>query len=382
MQKSKSMKSEFNIYVTTYQGLEEILLEELVQSKIGSKHEIRKRGVAFAGNIEDVYRANYLVRSALRVLINLVSFELNEANDLYDFGKKVEWDKWFFPQKSIAIDAIVRNEHFKNSVYAAQLLKDAICDRFVENESERPNVDLKLANVRINLLIAGASCTISMDSSGDSLHKRGYKTVGGVAPLSEVLASGILKLSGWDGKSELYDGMCGSGTLLTEAFLLSKNTPCGKYRQKFCFQQWRNFDGDKWKEIKDESKRIESDNVARISGGDSHPYAIEDAKMNIAAASMDQDIDVFQRDFFNSPAPAASGFLIMNPPYDKRITLADAKQFYSEIGDKLKTDYKGWTAAIFSANIPAIKALGLKPKRRIPLWNGPLEGRLNIYELY
>lgn len=382
MQKSKSMKSEFNIYVTTYQGLEEILLEELVQSKIGSKHEIRKRGVAFAGNIEDVYRANYLVRSALRVLINLVSFELNEANDLYDFGKKVEWDKWFFPQKSIAIDAIVRNEHFKNSVYAAQLLKDAICDRFVENESERPNVDLKLANVRINLLIAGASCTISMDSSGDSLHKRGYKTVSGVAPLSEVLASGILKLSGWDGKSELYDGMCGSGTLLTEAFLLSKNTPCGKYRQKFCFQQWRNFDGDKWKEIKDESKRIESDNVARISGGDSHPYAIEDAKMNIAAASMDQDIDVFQRDFFNSPAPAASGFLIMNPPYDKRITLADAKQFYSEIGDKLKTDYKGWTAAIFSANIPAIKALGLKPKRRIPLWNGPLEGRLNIYELY
>ncbi|MDA7730526.1 class I SAM-dependent RNA methyltransferase, partial [Salibacteraceae bacterium] len=201
---------------------------------------------------------------------------------------------------SIAIDAIVRNEHFKNSVYAAQLLKDAICDRFVENESERPNVDLKLANVRINLLIAGASCTISMDSSGDSLHKRGYKTVSGVAPLSEVLASGILKLSGWDGKSELYDGMCGSGTLLTEAFLLSKNTPCGKYRQKFCFQQWRNFDGDKWKEIKDESKRIESDNVARISGGDSHPYAIEDAKMNIAAASMDQDIDVFQRDFFNS----------------------------------------------------------------------------------
>ena len=376
------MKSEFNIYVTTYQGLEEILLEELVQSKIGSKHEIRKRGVAFAGNIEDVYRANYLVRSALRVLINLVSFELNEANDLYDFGKKVEWDKWFFPQKWIAIDAIVRNEHFKNSVYAAQLLKDAICDRFVENESERPNVDLKLANVRINLLIAGASCTISMDSSGDSLHKRGYKTVSGVAPLSEVLASGILKLSGWDGKSELYDGMCGSGTLLTEAFLLSKNTPCGKYRQKFCFQQWRNFDGDKWKEIKDESKRIESDNVARISGGDSHPYAIEDAKMNIAAASMDQDIDVFQRDFFNSPAPAASGFLIMNPPYDKRITLADAKQFYSEIGDKLKTDYKGWTAAIFSANIPAIKALGLKPKRRIPLWNGPLEGRLNIYELY
>ncbi|MAZ36449.1 MAG: RNA methyltransferase [Crocinitomicaceae bacterium] len=376
------MKSEFNIYVTTYQGLEEILLEELVKSKIGSKHEIRKRGVAFAGNIEDVYRANYLVRSALRVLINLVSFELNEANDLYDFGKKVEWDKWFFPQKSIAIDAIVRNEHFKNSVYAAQLLKDAICDRFVENGSERPNVDLKLANVRINLLIAGASCTISMDSSGDSLHKRGYKTVSGVAPLSEVLASGILKLSGWDGKSELYDGMCGSGTLLTEAFLLSKNTPCGKYRQKFCFQQWRNFDGDKWKEIKDESKRIESDNVARISGGDSHPYAIEDAKMNIAAASMDQDIDVFQRDFFNSPAPAASGFLIMNPPYDKRITLADAKQFYSEIGDKLKTDYKGWTAAIFSANIPAIKALGLKPKRRIPLWNGPLEGRLNIYELY
>ena len=376
------MKSEFNIYVTTYQGLEEILLEELVQSKIGSKHEIRKRGVAFAGNIEDVYRANYLVRSALRVLINLISFELNEANDLYDFGKKVEWDKWFFPQKSIAIDAIVRNEHFKNSVYAAQLLKDAICDRFVENESERPNVDLKLANVRINLLIAGASCTISMDSSGDSLHKRGYKTVSGVAPLSEVLASGILKLSGWDGKSELYDGMCGSGTLLTEAFLLSKNTPCGKYRQKFCFQQWRNFDGDKWKEIKDESKRIESDNVARISGGDSHPYAIEDAKMNIAAASMDQDIDVFQRDFFNSPAPAASGFLIMNPPYDKRITLADAKQFYSEIVDKLKTDYKGWTAAIFSANIPAIKALGLKPKRRIPLWNGPLEGRLNIYELY
>ncbi|MDA9967951.1 hypothetical protein N9E62_02165, partial [Salibacteraceae bacterium] len=124
---------------------------------------------------------------------------------------------------------------------------------------------------------------ISMDSSGDSLHKRGYKTVSGVAPLSEVLASGILKLSGWDGKSELYDGMCGSGTLLTEAFLLSKNTPCGKYRQKFCFQQWRNFDGDKWKEIKDESKRIESDNVARISGGDSHPYAIEDAKMNIAA---------------------------------------------------------------------------------------------------
>ncbi|MDE0772969.1 MAG: THUMP domain-containing protein [Salibacteraceae bacterium] len=376
------MKSNLNIYVTTYQGLEEVLLNELKQNKIGSNHEIRKRGVAFEGNMEDIYRANYVVRTALRVLINLVSFELNETSDLYDFGKKVEWDKWFFPQKSIAIDAIVRNENFKNSIYAAQLLKDAICDRFVESGSERPNVDLKFAGVRIHLLIAGDRCTISLDSSGDSLHKRGYKTVSGIAPLSEVLASGIIQLTGWDGNSNLYDGMCGSGTLLTEAYLLSKNVPSGKYRPKFCFENWRNFDADNWKAVKRDSNSTENKDSATINGADAHPLAIEDAKMNLASANMDKEIEVFERDFFNAPAPFESGILIMNPPYDKRITIADAKQFYAEIGDKLKSDYKGWTAAIFSANIPAIKSLGLKPKRRIPLWNGPLEGRLNIYELY
>lgn len=376
------MSSSLTIYITTYQGLEEILLNELVDNNIGSKHEIRKRGVAFSGTITDVYKANYTVRTALRVLINLASFELHSNDDLYDNGKQIEWEKWFSPHRTIAIDAVVRTEVFKNSVFAAQLLKDAICDRFVDIGTDRPSVDLKNADIRIHLLIAGDKCTISIDSSGDSLHKRGYKTVTGKAPLSEVLAAGIIKHANWDGTSNFYDGMCGSGTLLSEAYLISKNAACGHYRPKFCFMNWKSFDEQHWNNIKEEAKIQENDSIARIYGSDSHPYAVEDAQMNLASAKMENDIDVLKRDFFKSPAPESTGLLVMNPPYDKRIPIADAKQFYAEIGDKLKTDYKGWTAAIFSANIPAIKALGLKPKRRIPLWNGPLEGRLMIYELY
>ncbi len=372
----------FNLYVTTYQGLEETLLNELIQNQIGTQHEIRKRGVAFKGDLVSVYAANYSVRTALRVLVNLKTIELNESNDLYDLGKSIEWEKYFGHKKTIAIDAVVRTELFKNSVYAAQLLKDSICDRFIESGSERPDVDLKKADIRIHLLIAGNNCTISLDSSGDSLHKRGYKTVSGKAPLSEVLAAGIIQLANWDGKTNFHDGMCGSGTLLSEAFLISKNAACGKYRTNYCFKNWKNFDQDLWSDIQSQARSKENDDISRIYGSDSHPYAVEDAQMNLASAKMDQDIDVYKRDFFKSPAPEASGLLVMNPPYDKRIPLADAKQFYAEIGDKLKSDYKGWTAAIFSANIPAIKSLGLKPKRRIPLWNGPLEGRLMLYELY
>ncbi len=376
------MKSEFVIYVTTYQGLEEVLLEELRQNKIGSKHEIRKRGVAFVGNMDDVYRSNYTLRTALRVLINLVSFEINSNDDLYDHGKKIEWEKYFYPQKTIAIDAVVRTEVFKNSVFAAQLLKDSICDRFIDLGSERPDVDLKNADIRIHLLIAGNRCTISLDSSGDSLHKRGYKTVSGKAPLSEVLAAGLIQLSNWDGNSYLFDGMCGSGTLLTEAYMNSRNVAAGKFRNNFCFKQWRMFERADWLALKKSMDGEQRNSKTPITGSDNHPYALEDARMNLASAGFEHFVDVFKKDFFTSPAPAESGLLIMNPPYDKRITLADAKQFYAEIGDKLKSDYKGWTAAIFSANIPAIKALGLKPKRRIPLWNGPLEGRLMLYNLY
>ncbi len=376
------MNSILNIYATTYQGLEEILINELVQNKIGSKHEIRKRGVAFKGTIEDIYKANYLVSTALRVLVNLESFDLNSNKDLYNAGKGIEWEKWFDAQKTIAIDSVGRSDIFKNSVYAAQLLKDAICDRFTDKEGSRPNVDLKFADIRIHLLIAGNKCTISLDSSGDSLHKRGYKTISGKAPLSEVLAAGIIRLSGWDGKTHFHDGMCGSGTLLTEAYLNSKKMAVGLYRNHFCFKNWNEFNEDAWRHIQKDSINNENSSAATISGSDEHPYAIQDAKMNVSSAELEQFINLAKADFFKSPAPAESGMLILNPPYDKRISIADAKQFYARIGDKLKSDYKGWTAAVFSCNIPAIKALGLKPKRRIPLWNGPLEGRLILLELY
>lgn len=376
------MAREFSIYVTTYQGLEEILLEELQMYSIGNKHEIRKRGVAFIGSLKDIYLANLQLRTALRVLINLESFSIHQVDDLYQMGKQISWKKWFDSDKTLAIDTVVRSPLFKNKMYAAQLLKDAICDHFVQNGMERPYVDLRTPQIKVHLLIAGDKCTISMDSSGDSLHKRGYKMATGVAPISEVLAAGILKIANKNSSHNIYDAMCGSGTILCEAALMEQNIAPGKYRSHYCFRNWLFHDRSIWQKVIDQTEGQGCTAKHQIKGSDIHGLAVKDSRQNLASIDVSSIPSVEKLDFFDSKAPYPNGLLVMNPPYDKRIPLHDAQFFYKRIGDKLKKDYKGWSAAIFSANIPALKALGLKPSRRFPLWNGPLEGRLFLYDLY
>ncbi|UTW60751.1 class I SAM-dependent RNA methyltransferase [bacterium SCSIO 12741] len=376
----------YNTFVSTYQGLEEVLEEEL--QELGySDRIVRKvrRGVYLEKlDLEDIYRLNYELRTALRVLINLRSFRIFRADQLAHKLRHEKWERWFLPEHSFKVEAVVnRSELFRNSQYAAQVAKDGIVDHFMDKFGKRPEVELRYPQIRIHLLISSDQVTISLDSSGESLHKRGSKVSNGIAPLSEVLASGILKLSGWTPDTPLFDPMCGSGTFLTEAYGIATKTPAGKYRREFAFQNWNNFNSDTWQSVKDESnaKTLPHSESLQIRGADRSPDAMRSSRRNLDQIGAGR-VQISKEDFFRSFPKESEGMLIMNPPYDKRIQLDGEDSFYPRIGDQFKKAYPGWRAGVFSSNMPQLKRTGLKPQKRIPLFNGPLEGRLFLFELY
>jgi putative N6-adenine-specific DNA methylase len=377
----------------TLPGLEEVLAAEL--RELGAQ-DIRpgRLAVSFRGEEELLYRANMRLRTALRVLVPVREFSAERTQQIYDAAYEFPWETFLDTGGTFAVDAAVYSRTFTHSGFCALKVKDAVADRFTKKFGRRPAVDTEAPALRVNIFIHENDCVLSLDSSGESLHRRGYRKEQTEAPLSEVLAAGILLLSGWDRRSPLHDPMCGSGTFLAEAGLMSAGIPPGALRKKFGFMGWKTFAPELWEKVREQELAGERAPSAAITGADSDPNAVEIARGNLKRAGLEQHIPVTRAVFEEAAPPPGPGFIVMNPPYGKRMrqtkdapdgeqaAQAEINGLYTRIGDTLKRSYAGWTAWLFSANLDAIKHIGLRPFRRVPLKNGPLDCRLVGIKLY
>ncbi|WP_161888059.1 THUMP domain-containing class I SAM-dependent RNA methyltransferase [Pontibacter russatus] len=373
----------FNMTVTTLAGLEEVLAEELRALDM-EYIKVGTRAVTCSGNLRQLYEANLWCRTAIRILKPFRSFKARDEQDLYAQVQKTDWSEYLDLKQTFAISAAVSHSTFEHSLFVAQLTKDAIVDQFRKATGERPSVDLVHPDIRLNLHMHENMVTLSLDSSGDSLHRRGYRLQTNVAPLNEVLAAGIIGLSGWDRKSPFIDPMCGSGTLLIEAAMMAQNIAPGLYRRDpYGFENWKDYDASLLEMVwKTAEAKASFTPKARIIGYDIDPDYVQAARNNIDNAGLQDIIKVEEADFFKTEAPAQSGVVVMNPPYNERILSDDINELYKNIGDTLKHNYQGYDAFVFTGNLEAAKRVGLKASRRIPLYNGPIECRLLKYELY
>jgi putative N6-adenine-specific DNA methylase len=370
-----------NFTAKTMAGLEEVLAGELQQT--GAQNiKTGIRSVTFQGDQEVMYKANYLCRTALRILQPIASFSINTQQQLYNKVFDIAWEDIFGIHQTFALDGFVHESVFTHSKFAALRAKDAIADRFRKKFNQRPSVDPESPDVRINIHLSKNLVTVSLDSSGSSLHKRGYRTETGPAPLNEVLAAGMVLLSGWDRQTDFYDPMCGSGTILIEAAMLAGNIPAGYYRKKYGFENWNNFNSTLWDKIKREAASQSKPFEAQFFGSDISSRAIEHAIQNAKNAGLNETLSLKRRDFFKLVPQSEQGFIISNPPYDERMEEDDIIAFYRSIGDALKNNFNGFTGWLLSGNLDAIKKIGLKSSKRIILYNGPIESRFSKYELY
>jgi putative N6-adenine-specific DNA methylase len=376
-----SKNDSFKLVAKTFKGLEEVLQNELAQ--LGATDlNIGNRMVEFTGNKELMYRANFHLRTALRVLKPIAEFKVKNEKELYDSIQTIIWSDYFDLKNTFAVDSVVYSDHFSHSKYVALKVKDAIVDQFREKFQKRPYVDTEDADVNISIHISNDICTVSLDSSGDSLHKRGYRLKTTKAPLNEVLAAGMILLSGWDKQSVLIDPMCGSGTLIIEAAMIANNIPPGIYRKKFGFETWKDFDSDLLEKIYEEDSP-EINTKIEIIGSDISEIAIRISKENISNAGLKNKIELNVGPIENYMPPVVqSGVVITNPPYDERIKVSEINNLYKTLGDSFKNKYKGYEVWLLSSNFEAIKHIGLRPTQKITLFNGPLECKFLNYSIY
>ncbi len=375
-------RKELRLTATTMAGLEQVLAGEL--EKIGAQ-AIKPgiRAVTFRGDRTIMYRANLKLRTALRVLVPLASFEAYNEEQLYELAQKIEWHRYLSVDDTLAINTAVSSKYFTHSMYIGLKLKDAIVDQFRSKFHKRPSVDLEEPTVRIHLRIQQQKCLISLDSSGRSLHLRGYRPQALEAPLNEVLAAGMIMISGWDGTTPFVDPMCGSGTLPIEAALIATNTAPGLVANRFGFMKWNSFDAQLWDSIVDEARKEIREARCVIVGSDRDGGAIDIAMQNVEHAGVQRLVTLYHAPFQElEPISAHEGTIVINPPYGVRIEEEHIIEAYQIIGDTLKRNWTGYQAWILSANLDAIKHIGLRPSRRIPLYNGKLECRFQKYELY
>lgn len=364
------------------QGLEGALAEEIRQ--LGGK-EIKelKRAVEFEGDKRLLYRANLELRTALRVLVHLQDFIAKSPEELYKKIKRVEWQDYLSVDKTFAIDATASSEIFRHSKYAALKTKDAIADYFRDKTGRRPDVNVEFPHLQVNLHINQDKCSLSIDSSADSLHKRGYRANTLEAPINEVLAAGMILLSGWRGDRTFIDPMCGSGTLLIEAALIATNTPPQLHREAFGFMKWRDFDANLWEDVVDKAKAQIKPLTSDILGFDKDMRAVRVSAQNIFSAHLEgQGIQVEKKSFEKLVPPPPPGIVITNPPYDERLKEVEIEAFYKMIGDQLKQEFAGYKAWLISSNKEALKYIGLRPSQKMTLFNGALECKFQKYELY
>ncbi len=370
------------IIVKTLHGLEPLLADELRALGAQSVQPL-KRAVECIGDKRLLYRANLELRTALRVLQPVAEFQAKTPDDLYRHVRRIDWSDYLGLDKTFAIDATTSSDIFRHSQYAALRTKDAIADYFRDKTGQRPSVNVVYPHLRINLHIHQYTCVLSLDSSGDSLHKRGYRADTVDAPLNEVLAAGMLLFTGWNGSTPLVDPMCGSGTLLIEGAWLATRTPPQWHKSSLGFMKWRNFDADLWEDVRQEAKAAMRELHCDIRGYDKDMKAIRATGQNIFSAHLEgQHLQVQRQSFEKLLPPAASGVLIMNPPYDERLKNPEIEAFYKMIGDRLKQIFTGYDAWIISSNSDALKYIGLKPSQKITLFNGALECKYQHYELY
>lgn len=371
----------FQMFAKTFRGLEDVLAKEL-EDLGASKVRKNNRMVEFVGDKMLMYKANFHLRTALRILKPIAEFKVKDEDELYSSIQSIDWTKIFSLSATFAVDSVVHSDFFSHSKYVALKVKDAIVDQFRDKFGKRPNVDTNNSDIRINVHISNNQCTISLDSSGESLHKRGYRIKTTKAPLNEVLAAGMILLSGWDKKSTFIDPMCGSGTLLIEAAMIANKIPPGIYREKFGFETWNDFDEELFEDILDEDSDVE-DTEINVLGSDVSEIAIRFAKQNIANASLSKKINLLIKPIEGyNPPESDKGVIVTNPPYGERIKKNEINGFYKVLGDTFKSSFKGYTIWIISNNFEAIKHVGLHPTKKMTLFNGPLECKFLEYKIY
>ena len=369
----------FYMLAKTMFGLEEILADEL--RKLGAQNvKPMNRAVSFKGDTGFMYKANLNLRTALRILKPIAHFQAHDEKELYRKLCEIDWTEIFDLEATFATHATTHSEVFTHSKYTSLVMKDAIADTFRKKFDKRPNVDPEMPDVSINLHIAKHTCTVSLDSSGDSLHKRGYKSDAVTAPMNEVLAAGLILLSDWNKISDFHDPMCGSGTILIEAALIAYNIPVNIFRERFGFEGWKDFDKQLWGEIKDISLDKETYYTGRITGSDNFQKAERICRKNIENALLFDNIKVKTEDFFDTVIEPGT-FVMFNPPYGERIDL-EVNDFYEQVGTALKHKYQGCSIWLISSDIENMKFIGLRPSRKIKVMNGKLECSFRKFEVY
>lgn len=371
----------FKMIAKTLAGLEEVLAEELMT--LGAdKLQIGKRMVTFEGNLELLYRANFQCRTALRILRPVYTFRAKTTDDIYKKIKAMNWAEHLSAESTFAIDVVTFSNYFTHSKFVAYRVKDAIVDYFTSRGGERPNVDTQDPDLLLNFHVAEDVCTLSFDSSGESLHKRGYRVGQTEAPLNEVLAAGIVLRTGWKGDTDFLDPMCGSGTLLIEAALIARNIAPGVFRKNFAFEKWKNFDSDLFEYIYNDDSN-EREFTHQIKGSDIDAAAIVIARNNVKSAGVADIVRLEVKDLAAyTEAPFQSGVIVTNPPYGERLKPESLDALYAMIGERLKHVFPGFTAWILSYKKECFDKIGLKHSKRIPLFNGSLPCELRRYDLF
>ena len=400
-----ALSSTYKMLAKTFKGLEEVLAQELIE--LGANDVlIERRAVSFMGDKALLYRANFCLRTAIRILVEIakpqrlaISKNTKPEDALYEAVKAIDWSKYMTAETTFAIDATVYSETFRNSRFVTYRVKDAIADYWQEKAGKRPNVKVSDPDLLVNVHIANETVTVSLDSSGESLHKRGYRVATTEAPINEVLAAGMLLIAGWKGQSDFYDPMCGSGTLPIEAALIARNIAPGVFRKSFAFEKWLDFDAELWSDIyNDDSREREFDHT--IYGSDASFYAIQQATKNVKSAGVAKDVELRQirleelrveslelREVESRKTASlkveSEKIVMINPPYGERLASnKDMEDLYGKIGTALKHQFAGATAWIISSNEAAMKCIGLKPSKKMRLLNGELDCQFNKYELF
>jgi len=365
----------------TLYGLENVLAGEL-KTLGASDITVLNRAVAFTGDIKLLYIANYCLRTALSVLLTIAEFRIRSGKDLYKNSLRVKWDSFLDPDKTFSIVPVINSPLFQHTGYAGLVLKDAIADWFRDKTGRRPSVNTEDPGIVFNLHISNELVTISLDSTVVPLYKRGYRKEQGSAPINEVLAAGIVLLSGWNYDTSLLDPMCGSGTIPIEAAMIASGIPSGRFRRFYGFQRWKDYDEDLFDQVRKESESKDVIHGIKISGSDISEIAVSQARTNVASAGLSDMISIRRTDFRDLKPADNDGVIIMNPPYGQRIRVSETDNLYSMIGSSLKHNFPGYRAWLITSDKESLKQIGLKPAIKIPLFNGSLECVLVKYELY
>ncbi len=375
------MENNFKMTAKTFFGFEEILARELLS--LGAQDvKPGTRVVTFRGDKGFLYKANVSLRTALRILVPIHTYRAVSDDQLYRGILQVDWSRYLDADGTFVIDSTVHSDYFKHTQFVAQKAKDAIVDQFRQKTGRRPSVDKDFPRLRINIHIDREQVTVSLDSSGDSLHHRGYRTATNIAPINEVLAAGMLLLSGWDGQGDFLDPMCGSGTILAEAAMIACNIPANINRKEFAFEKWMDWDNDLFNLILESQLKKVREFHYTITGYDKAPSAVAKAKDNLRNANLDEYVTVRERNFFETQKQVRGPLhMVFNPPYGERLDI-DMERFYASVGDTLKKGYPNTQAWFITSNLDALKFVGLRPSRKITLYNAGLETKLVKYEMY